>query len=76
MAFKYSVVCPTLEWMGYDVLEDPERILSAIKAAGYDGADMPADAERLKPKAIRQLVDSLGLEIPEVMGVWGAAHCG
>ncbi len=76
MAFKYSVVCPTLGWMGYDVLEKPDEILGAIKAAGYDGADLPVDLERMDAKAMRRLVDSLGLEIPEVMGVWGAAHCG
>ena len=76
MTIKYSVVCPTLPWMGFDVLEEPDQILATIKAAGYDGADLPVDMERIDPKKTRQLVESLGLEIPEVMGVWGSAHCG
>ena len=74
MAFRYSVVCPTLAWMGYDVLDDPEEVLKAIKAAGYDGADLPV--ERVNAKAMRRIVQSLGMEVPEVMGQWGYVHSG
>ena len=64
MAIKYSIVCPTLNWMGYDVSEDPEEILGAIKAAGYDGANLPVVVKRIDPKAMHRLTDSRGLEMP------------
>ena len=38
MGFKYTIACSTLPFVGYDVLQQPGEILSAIKAAGYDGA--------------------------------------
>ena len=74
MAFKYSVACPTLRWTGYDVRENPEEVLGAIKGAGYDGADLPV--EGVKAESFRPIVDSLGLEVPEIMGTWGYVHSG
>ena len=41
--FRYSLACPTLAWMGYSVVEDPEPVLQAIRDAGYRGADLPAE---------------------------------
>lgn len=70
--FKYSIACPTLGWMGYDVLQDPTAVLQAIKDAGYDGADLPVegvDAERMRP-----ILQAVGLEVPEIMGTWGYVH--
>ena len=60
--------------MGYDVRDDPEGILAAVKAAGYDGADLPV--EGIDGKAVRQIVGRLGLVVPEVMGTWGYVHSG
>ena len=76
MQFRYSVVCGTSAWMGYDFVEEAPRILEAVREAGYEGADLPADAERMDPKKLRRTVESLGLEVPAVMGVWGSAHSG
>ena len=70
--FKYSVACPTLGWTGYDVVQDPSGVLQAIKAAGYDGADLPVEgvsAERMRP-----ILQAVGLEVPEIMGTWGYVH--
>ena len=74
MAFRYSVACPTLRWTGYDVRENPEEVLGAIKGAGYDGADLPV--EGVKAESFRPILDSLGLEVPEIMGTWGYVHSG
>ena len=74
MSLRYSAVCPTLSWMGYSVVDEPESVLGAIKAAGFDGADLPA--EIVDTEAIGQIVDSLGLEVPEIMGTWGYVHSG
>jgi sugar phosphate isomerase/epimerase len=76
MPFKYAVVCDTLKWSGYNVLEDPQEILTAIKTAGYDGADLPGDPKRMDAQAMRQIVDSLGLEVPELLGAWAYFHAG
>ena len=74
MAFRYSVACPTLKWTGYDVRDNPREVLAAIKDAGYDGADLPV--EGITAESIRPIVDSLGLEVPEIMGTWGYMHSG
>ena len=76
MQFRYSVVCGTSAWMGYDFVEAAPQILEAVREAGYEGADLPADAERMDPKKLRRTIESLGLEVPAVMGVWGSAHSG
>jgi sugar phosphate isomerase/epimerase len=74
MKFRYSVACPTLGWTGYDVLENPHEVLTAIKEAGFDGADLPV--EGLNVDEMRPIVDSVGLIVPEVMGQWGYVHSG
>ncbi|MBI3466299.1 MAG: sugar phosphate isomerase/epimerase [Planctomycetes bacterium] len=76
MSFKYSVVCDTLKWAGYDVLQEPRAILAAVKEAGYDGADLPGDPARLNARLVRQIVDELGLKVPEVLGAWAYFHAG
>jgi D-psicose/D-tagatose/L-ribulose 3-epimerase len=76
MQFRYSVVCGTSAWMGYDFVEATPQILEAVREAGYEGADLPADAERMDPTKLRRAVESLGLKVPAVMGVWGSAHSG
>ena len=47
MAFKYTIVTDTLAWIGYNVLEQPQEVLSAVKEAGYDGIDLPGDPTRM-----------------------------
>ena len=77
MSFKYSVVSDTIRRLGYNILESPEEIFSAIKAAGYDGVDIPGGhPEQVDAKGLRQLADSLGLEIPEVAAAWAYFHAG
>lgn len=70
--FKYSIACPTLAWTGYDVVEDPEGVLDAIRAAGFDGADLPV--EGITAKRVGPILQALGLEVPEIMGIWGYVH--
>lgn len=74
MGFKYSLACPTLNWMGYDVVAEPEKVLEAIKAAGHDGADLPV--EGIGADAIQPILQAVGLEVPEVMGSWGYVYSG
>lgn len=74
MSFKYTVVSPTLKFLGYDLLDQPGEILRAVKDAGYDGVDLFDEPERRNAKELRQIVDSLGLKIPEVMGSWGGEN--
>ena len=76
MGFKYSVVCDTLKWVGYDVFQDPRGVLTAIKHAGYDGADLPGDPARLNASVFRKIVEELGLKVPEVLGAWAYFHAG
>lgn len=76
MSFKYSVVCDTLRGIGYDVFKNPEEVLTAIKTAGYDAADIGGNLERLDPDHIRPLADSIGLQLPEVLGAWAFFHAG
>ena len=76
MALRYTVVCDTLSFLGYDLLEEPKEILQTIKNAGYDGADLPGDPNRANGKELRNLVDSIGLEVPEVLGAWAYFHGG
>ena len=76
MPLKYSVVCDTLSWMGYDVLESPQKILQTIKDAGYDGADLPGNPQRVDAAELRRIVESVGLEVPEVLGAWAYFHAG
>ena len=76
MAFKYTVVCDGVKWLGYDFLKRPQEILQVIKDAGYDGADLPGDPERMNAKELRRIVDSIGLKVPEVLGAWAYHHAG
>ena len=76
MVQKYSVVCDTLAWMGYDFFASPREILETIKIAGYDGADLPGNVDKLHPREMRQIADDIGLEIPEVLGAWAYFHAG
>jgi len=74
MSFKYTLVCDTLGHLGYDFLEQPEEILKAIKDAGYDGADLPSNPKRMDTKVLRPIVDSVGLDVPELLGAWAYFH--
>lgn len=76
MGFKYTVVCDTFGFLGYDVLDNPREILRAVKDAGYDGVDMPGNPKRMDGKALRQIVDDVGLEVPELLGAWAYFHGG
>jgi sugar phosphate isomerase/epimerase len=76
VGFKYSVVCDTLKFLGYDLLENPRWILQAIKDAGYDGCDLPGDPGRVDPRELRPIVEALGLEVPAVQGAWAYFHAG
>ena len=70
MAFKYSVSGLTLGFLGYDFSEEPEFILKAIKHAGFDGIDIFDYPNNRNAEQIRQVTDSLNLEVPEVLGNW------
>lgn len=74
MAFRYSVSSLTLGFLGYNVLEEPDQILKVIKGAGYDGIDLFDDPKRRDAKKLRQITESLGLKIPQVMGCWGGKN--
>jgi len=76
MAFKYTVVCDTFGFLGYDVLDNPREILQTIKDAGYDGVDLPGNPVRMDGQALRQMVDEIGLEVPELLGAWAYFHGG
>ena len=71
MAFKYSVSGITLGFLGYDFTEEPEFILKSIKDAGFDGIDVFDNPNKRNAEQIRQIVDSLSLKVPEVLGNWG-----
>ena len=76
MGFKYTVVCDTLGFIGYDFHENPEEILQTIKDAGYDGADLPGNPDKGDPGELRKLADVIGIAIPEVLGAWAYFHGG
>lgn len=73
--FKYSVVGDTIRRLGFNILETPQEVLEAVQAAGYDGVDLPGgQPQEVDAKALRQLVDSVGLEIPELSAAWAYFH--
>ena len=76
MAFKYTLQCDTLPWVGYNVLEEPDAVLQAAAAAGYDGVDLPGDPPRVDAGVWRRRVEQAGLEVPEVLAAWGYYHAG
>lgn len=57
-------------------MDNPSQVLEAAKAAGFDGADFPGDLKEHKSSDMRQLVDSLGLQVPSVLGAWAYYHAG
>ena len=71
MAFKYSLQCDTLPWVGYNVLEEPDVVLQASAEAGYDGVDLPGNPEKMDRRAWRRRVEEAGLVVPEVLAAWG-----
>ncbi len=76
MGFKYTVVADTLAFLGYDLNENTEEILQAVKNAGYDGFDVAGDREAIQAGELRRMADSQELEIPEVLGAWAYYHSG
>jgi len=76
LGFKYSVVAETLSFIGYDILENPQAILKAVKDAGYDAIDLPGNPSRVDGKAMRRLTDAAGLAVPEMLGAWAYFHAG
>jgi len=72
MSFKYTLVCDTLPWVGYDVLEMPDEVLGAANEAGYDGVDLPGDPTRMDGRQWRERVAQYGLEVPELSAVQAA----
>ena len=76
MGFKYTLVADTLAFLGYNLNENTEEILQAVKNAGYDGVDVAGDRKTIQAVELRQIADSLELEIPEVLGAWAYYHSG
>ena len=76
MAFKYTLQCDTLPWVGYNVLEEPDVVLQAAAEAGYDGVDLPGDPPRVDARVWRRRIEQAGLEVPEVLAAWGYYHAG
>ena len=68
MSFKYTLMCDTLPWVGYNVLEMPNEVLRAAKNAGYDGVDLPGNPKTMDGRKWRQRVEEVGLQVPEVLG--------
>ena len=76
MPFKYTLMCDTLPWIGYNVLETPQEILQAAVDVGYDGIDLPGDPARMDGRQWRQMVEEVGLVVPEILAAWGYYHAG
>ena len=76
MPFKYSLMCDTLPWIGYNVLENPQEVLQAAADVGYDGVDLPGNPEKMDGKKWRAMVEETGLVVPEVLAAWGFYHAG
>ncbi len=76
MAFKYSLQCDTLPWVGYNVLEEPDVVLRAAKEAGYDGVDLPGNPQAVDAGEWRARAADAGLAVPEVLAAWGYYHAG
>lgn len=75
MPFKYALMCDTLPWIGYNVLETPREILQAAADVGYDSIDLPADLT-MDARQWRQMVEESGLVVTEVLAAWGYYHAG
>ena len=76
MAFKYSLQCDTLPWVGYNVLEEPDVVIQAAAEAGYTGIDLPGNPEKMDGREWRRRVEDAGLVVPEVLAAWGYYHAG
>ncbi len=76
MALKFSLVCDTLAYVGWNALANPREVFTAAKEAGYDGVDLPGDLSRVNVREIKGLLDSLGLAVPAIQGAWAAFHAG
>ena len=75
MPFKYALMCDTLPWIGYNILETPREILQAAADVGYDSIDLPADLT-MNAQRWRQMVEESGLVVTEVLAAWGYYHAG
>jgi len=75
MPFKYALMCDTLPWIGYNVLETPWEIMQAAADVGYDSIDLPADLT-MNAQRWRQMVEESGLVVTEVLAAWGYYHAG
>ena len=73
MPFKYALMCDTLPWIGYNVLETPREIMQAAADVGYDSIDLPADLT-MDAQRWRQMVEESGLVVTEVLAAWGYYH--
>ena len=76
MSFKYTVVCDTLSFVGHNILDETQEILQTIKEVGYDGADLPSNPDKMNANILRPIVESVGLEVPELLGAWAYFHGG
>ena len=75
MPFKYALMCDTLPWIGYNVLETPREIMQAAADVGYDSIDLPADLT-MNAQRWRKMVKESGLVVTEVLAAWGYYHAG
>lgn len=81
MDLKYSVVLNTLNTgdTGCSVWTHPQEMLQAIADAGYDGIDMDGEPDRIDRQRffeVRDLAQSMGLDVPAILGAWAPWHCG
>ena len=76
MPFKYSAISDTVRRLGYSILETPQRVLEAIKGAGFDAVDIPGDPQKVNVEDLRRLIDATGLQVAEVQGAWAFHHAG
>jgi sugar phosphate isomerase/epimerase len=76
MSFRYTVVCDTLAWAGYDPVVEAETIIPPIRKAGYDGVDLPGDPNRVQPSIFRELVQRHWLDVPSCLCAWAFFHAG
>ena len=76
MAFKYALVADSLVWVGYNIFENTDEVLRAVKEAGYDGIDLPGSPSTMDGAEWKKRVADSGLVSPEVLGAWGYGHAG
>ena len=76
MPFRYTLQSDTLQWVGYNILHQPQEVLEAAAEAGYDGVDLPGNPDTMDGTEWRKRVEDAGLEAPEVLAAWGYYHAG